>query len=380
MTLIESGLSTSGQRHESVEIDPANVRVNGASVVIPIPVSPAPCGFESAYISEAVSTPEVATETDAEVVMSERFGWRAILRGAVARLASYWPLILRIRGSQVISRANSQIDDLAGEIAPLPTREEELDLLEKHDGLMIVRPCSPLSELRREVAEAYLDARHKFVQEMGWLKDRENDLDVYDSNPSTFYCIRNKIDEKSGAIKFAAGLRLTRAGRIEDSLSFSMLAQNLDMQWQTFANAWKDRDVRRAMLDGNLWDVTRQLGRRDGSISPREIRESIAKSFGAAIGATAPTEDTVWFFVTTKELKDMLERNGVELKVLSKGYVSLHDEPDPENGKPGRVSYVCATVPARVLASLQSADNPLHRGFGRLLKEGADLARQCPDL
>lgn len=227
-----------------------------------------------------------------------------------------------------------------GEIDPGNAPQPEFHEVNQETTLHIIPNNRPLSQSELTLLERLHSLRLDFVVGMGWLPDAESDLDAYDADPGThhFATVSPRLSET-----VTGGMRLTRVGSVQESLSWSML--NEAMADDASARVGKSGESLVTFLDtaasyGDLWDLTRLVAPLDGSITSEEARDNILMMVGAAFSASCgqaeDPERVQWLFTVTREMKVALDRLGIRSVALTKGRIRPEDKSD---------AYFCVVNP-----------------------------------
>lgn len=226
---------------------------------------------------------------------------------------------------------------------------------------------------RNNILERFMDLRHKYVTEMGWLDDIGSDHDIYDDTDQTLYLVRSQdgpsdrlADGTSHVVR--AGLRITQVGSFYDSLTWSMLAANPGTQADIIADNFVliSEINRQAAANGaGLWDITRLVCPLDGSVSKLEVIQSIYELLGMAMYKTVvePGDDPVWMFLTTPTMKRLFEMSGIECTVLFSGHVSSTDDYD---------SFLCVARPRSAYMAVKNSHRSAHKRALTRVLDGCD--------
>lgn len=226
----------------------------------------------------------------------------------------------------------------------------------------------------REMLNTLRPFRAEFVRAMRWIpKDQPNsvewkdqpDADYYDSLDTTLHLLASQWDSR----KPIAGVRYTPVVSIEDSLSWSMFGDNMDMQDQ--AMRYVDSNGRNVFSDINqrartthspvIWDMTRLVCERKKDTNRMEAAAAFMELFGSGYGVIKkhirPDEydDVRWVFTTTEEYKTHLQMLGIEMDILARGRISERDRDD---------SYFCVVEPQKNVMSINA--NPHLKDFTAL--------------
>jgi N-acyl-L-homoserine lactone synthetase len=207
-----------------------------------------------------------------------------------------------------------------------------------------------VTEPGTDVHDRILELRHRFVNDMGWLRDieRHDDRDRYDdlgAGSLHFYTENNQ-----GALE--ASMRLTPVHKLSDSLSVEML-QNCTEAREGLAR--HSGDLAAACEKGNVWDLTRMVHPLDGSVKPEAIMAGMVQMIGAGIRANEihmPEQPPTWIFTTTIAMEQALQNLGIKHDVVASGVLS---EGDVEE------SLFCVARPIDALHHVQ--ENPDVYGF-----------------
>ncbi len=165
----------------------------------------------------------------------------------------------------------------------------------------------------------YLKARETYVGVKGWKVDGP-EQDLYDHRQSTLYCLKMAGLDTGEANRFVMGMRLTRVGAFEKSLSYDMMRKNPFMQ-QTA----RSRFSKTTFEGEEIWDLTRLVPQLDGSVSKLEIIKSIPEIFGLGLSVTG-TDKASWVFLTEPDFLDWLRASGIGCEELTRGLVTPGDE------------------------------------------------------
>ena len=161
-----------------------------------------------------------------------------------------------------------------------------------------------------ETFQEWLELRKQFVDARGWLEGSTSDYDRDDANHRTLHI----VTMKEGRI--VAGMRLTPFDRPQESLSWSMLTDEM-----------KQEASAKLPINGrwNGWDLTR-LVVGDGIGDTKDIVQSFMEMMGAGYALTNKVEDDPqWLFVTYQPFFMFFARQGVEFTSLAKGQISESD-------------------------------------------------------
>jgi hypothetical protein len=162
-----------------------------------------------------------------------------------------------------------------------------------------------------ETFQEWLDLRKQFVDAQGWLEGSNSDYDRDDANPKTLHI----VTKREG--KIVSGMRLTPFDQPQDSLSWSMLTDEM-----------KQEASAKFPINGrwNGWDLTR-LVVGDGIGDMKDLVQSFMEMMGAGYALTNKVEDDPqWLFVTYQPFFMFFARQGVEFTALAKGQISESDK------------------------------------------------------
>ncbi|OBI05496.1 hypothetical protein A5715_02595 [Mycolicibacter heraklionensis] len=206
---------------------------------------------------------------------------------------------------------------------------------------------------------ALLPFRADFISRMGWLPENQaGDVDRYDDLPTTIHLAIKEF----GTTTIIAGLRLTPATSVEESLSWSMFAHNSKMvaaarRYQDAEGSYLLTALNEVGERGMLWDLTRLVNRLDGD--PAQVVAAMMELFGVGHGiirSRYQEADRVrvrWIFTATELIVASLRRLGVEVTILTDGHI---------NDKDVMKSYFCMVDPERSVALVRSLT--ASRNFG----------------
>lgn len=189
----------------------------------------------------------------------------------------------------------------------------------QHDLLPFDWGQGPGLEVLTRPPTDMLEFRRKFVIEMGWFDETHtDDRDRYDDALSTIHLM-----ERDTSGKILSGMRLTRLGSLEESLSIEMLRGNSEMQ--DIAKKF-GQSIDYSKTD--LWDLTRLVHRFGHEPGFGESIESTQAIFGAGLAKTMPEDgrDVVWAFTTTQLVVDFLDGSGIKTEPIAHGKLSAGDE------------------------------------------------------
>lgn len=161
-----------------------------------------------------------------------------------------------------------------------------------------------------ETFEEWLNLRKRFVDAQGWLEGNNSDYDRDDADPKTLHIVKKREG------KIVSGMRLTPFERPQDSLSWSMLTDEMKQEAST-----------KFPINGrwNGWDLTR-LVVGEGIGEMKELVESFMEMMGAGYALTNKVEDDPqWLFVTYQPVFMFFARQGVEFTALARGQISESD-------------------------------------------------------
>lgn len=160
------------------------------------------------------------------------------------------------------------------------------------------------------VFQNWLDLRKQFVDAQGWLEGSESDYDRYDADLRTLHIVTMREG------KIVSGLRLTPFDRPQDSLSWSMLTDEM-----------KQEALAKLPIEGKWsgWDLTRLVvGEGIGEV--KEIVQSFMEMLGAGYALTNKVDDNPqWLFVTYQPFFKFFARQGIGFSPLAKGKISERD-------------------------------------------------------
>lgn len=144
----------------------------------------------------------------------------------------------------------------------------------------------------------WLVMRREFMERMGWHAG--DDYDKYDADEGTIQLLQLEQG------RVCAGMRLTPRRSIGETLSVSMLPQEVGAQLPP-----------ELLETGPVWDLTRLV-----SEQPQDIRAaliSFGELFGVGLGRCLEAGDMQprWVFSTTRGFYDVLSHFGIEFSVLS---------------------------------------------------------------
>lgn len=205
------------------------------------------------------------------------------------------------------------------------------------------------------MAGEFMQMRLDYVKAMGWLpEDTVSDIDPYDLDPTTLVLLAGNPREKQDVKQIFAGMRLTPTGRLEDSLSWSMLNRHKgDMRDQALTSDYLEK-LRAAERDGQLLDLTRLTTAIDDRYeSVEDIARAVLDLIGAGIVATVKDGEPqpAWLFLTTAMFRQFLVQVGIKHDVLSVGKVSESDDQD---------SYLCVAYPQEALSYVAEGQTSQH--------------------
>jgi hypothetical protein len=211
---------------------------------------------------------------------------------------------------------------------------------------------------RQRILQRFMDLRLRYVTGMGWLTDVRSDFDRYDELDDTLYFVR--LGAGSDPIErrpIRAGLRMTPAASVYDSLTWAMLSASPERQADIIAANFRlvsDLNARAASPDHGLWDITRLVAPLDGSIPTAEIIQSIHELLGMAMFKTVAEtgRDPLWLFLTTSSIKRLIEMSGIECVTLHSGRISPGDTDD---------SHLCVARPKTVYDDMGASRRRAHR-------------------
>ncbi|MNR03580.1 hypothetical protein D3C85_1194790 [compost metagenome] len=168
------------------------------------------------------------------------------------------------------------------------------------------------------------------------------DRDAYDDDPATIQLLNMQGDT------IEAGLRLTPRSRIEDTMSWSWLPEELQM---------RAREVM-SLEEGVVWDLTRLV---PGHVSPERSTESLVELFGAGYALSHKVDKSPrWIFATTVPFYRYFSQQGISFTPIVRGKFSERDKHD---------SILCYTDPIQGTQYLEQAEahgmtlNAVHRGI-----------------
>jgi len=305
-------------------------------------------GIESAEaVSGAVLAPtqEMPVVTTTEPQPSERTateGWRVRAKrtwvGRTILGLMYKP---RHRAGRVISVAATAeaIAEPEGEPvayergdalyhADEATRSELSDAPAGARGIFAINPAEPATRTTEAITKNFLAARLAYVKEKGWVPEsRQDDSDDYDGHPATLTLIKAGPQPEGGeAPSIVAGLRLTRVGSLQGSLTWTMLNQHPEVQEEILrSNPTLVEEFNAKGKDFSLWDLTRAVSG-EGAEGMKTVY-AFLQIFGAAMAETgyAVGKRPRWFFFTTEEFSGFLNTAGIKHEIVYSGLVSEGD-------------------------------------------------------
>ncbi len=156
--------------------------------------------------------------------------------------------------------------------------------------------------------EKWIEARHNFMLERGWVTGPEDDFDGYDLDQQTEHLGVYEGDQ------LVYGMRLTPVDGFEQSLSWNMV-ENSSIQQQIQEKAFLNSTHQ-------VWDLTRLVPGEAASI--RASYSAIPKLFGEGLRhcITEGDENPLWIFVLDEGMKKWLLRQGVDITILGEGQVN----------------------------------------------------------
>lgn len=180
-----------------------------------------------------------------------------------------------------------------------------------------IEPITPDEPLFQD----WLTARREYMERLGWHYG--DDRDEYDNNPRTLHVIKRKGKE------IMMGMRFTPISDIKESLSWSMLSEELKQQ--------VDRKL--PEVHENTWDVTRLV---PGNAQGEEAAKAVLETYGAGLELTSlhsPDIPPRWFFVTTPKIVSFFKSRGADFQEIARG------KNHPGDTEAVAVCYVDPVVP-----------------------------------
>lgn len=222
----------------------------------------------------------------------------------------------------------------------------------------------PLFEVRRgEPSADVLEVRLAYVQQQGWHKN-EDDRDRYDGAAKTYHFSR-RLD--GGNI--STTMRLTAIDRVEESLSFSMLAGNDSLQQQALERLPD-------LEDKEVWDLTRLCVSNEGKGDMATTSAQMIELFGMAqyVSSRECEEGKApyWVFATTPGMMRFFEYNGIGVEELAKGEL-IDAQGDAET------TSFCLVDVYGVVDFLSTSKNPVHAQTYQCLERGFREAAENAD-
>ncbi len=207
----------------------------------------------------------------------------------------------------------------------------------QHDTLPIDRRYTPGLEALSRPSTDMLKFRQQFMVKMGWFDESHtDDRDRYDGVLSTVHLMER--DEHGDIL---SGMRLTRLGSLDESLSVQMLEGNSSMHEAAVVFG---KTINYAQTD--LWDLTRLVHQLEGEANFVKSVESAQAIFGAGLAKTRPEDgrELLWVFTTTELIKGFLDISGIKTEPVAQGKLRSDDEKD---------SYFRAIHPVTAMQFLQ---------------------------
>lgn len=178
----------------------------------------------------------------------------------------------------------------------------------------------------------FLDARGDFVKWKGWKapESGEDDWDRFDDDLDTAHFV--SVDKHGDII---AGLRLTPVDSIEESLSWTMLTDEMRAAALASGNVPDTEDQ-------IVWDMTRLISGKK-RLGPRLLSENIRKQYtkirkieqiarlygeGYSWTVYSREQPPVWIFATEESYADVMEKYGAPITRIVSGRVDPEDDQD----------------------------------------------------
>lgn len=212
-------------------------------------------------------------------------------------------------------------------------KPEFLECVSPDGTLRAFTPDSAVSLDTCDLFGAYMMHRREFIRSMNWVSDSGlesyTDIDEVDRHPSSIYVlasldepIRDTANHRDDLV-FAAGMRLTPYGCIEDSLSYRMLEDAPEM---------RDEMSRSPLINkinkskGTIWDITRlvpmQAEPAHRRVEIAEIIDAVNRIIGGAATATGIEQNDTWIFLVHQQFRDFLDNQGFKYAILADGIAS----------------------------------------------------------
>lgn len=229
-------------------------------------------------------------------------------------------------------------------------------------------PQDDLNLTQQYLLRLYMRERVKYVNKMGWFKEpREYDDDVYDLFERTRY-ILSPTYNRDGTLRQLGGMRLTQVPSFTNSLTWSMLRNNPELEESALRDNQHVIDLAsQAALKGKLWDLTRLVVSGGGSDSLRA--KTVFELIGTGLAETCEDLDygTVWYFFTTQEFQKFLTDAGILHRVMARIGTGEHGKED---------SILCITRPAIALEHLRVSQNKREQYAYRVIEHARQATMQ----